>query len=165
MQVGRPTMGAWVLYGLGSESQNLPGFVVLSSGAGTSGGARNFSSGFLPSTYQGVVFRSSGDPILYLSNPPGITRELQRADLDALQAISTSSTTRRPATGRSRRASTPTSWRFRMQMAAPELLDFSKESPETLEMYGVNKEPTKPVRHQLPAGAAHGRARRALRAC
>ena len=71
MQVGRPTMGAWVLYGLGSESQNLPGFVVLSSGVGTSGGASNWSSGFLPSTYQGVVFRSSGDPVLYLSNPAG----------------------------------------------------------------------------------------------
>src|SRR5579859_405809 len=67
-QVGRPTLGAWTVYGLGSESQNLPGFVVLSSGVGTSGGATNYSSGFLPSTYQGTVFRNSGDPILYLSN-------------------------------------------------------------------------------------------------
>ena len=65
-QVGRPTMGAWVTYGLGSESQNLPGFVVLASGAGTSGGASNYSSGFLPSTYQGTILRNSGDPILYL---------------------------------------------------------------------------------------------------
>ena len=72
IQVGRPTMGAWTLYGLGSESENLPGFVVLGSGAGTSGGTSNWSSGFLPSTYQGVVFRSSGDPVLYLSNPPGV---------------------------------------------------------------------------------------------
>ncbi len=86
-QFGRPTMGAWVTYGLGSESQNLPGFVVLSSGVGTSGGDSNFSSGFLPSTYQGVQFRSSGDPILYLSNPPGVTRETQRAALDAVCEI------------------------------------------------------------------------------
>ena len=78
MQFGRPTMGAWVLYGLGSESQNLPGFVVLSSGVGTSGGANNFASGFLPSTYQGVTLRNSGDPMLYLSNPTGVTRERQR---------------------------------------------------------------------------------------
>ena len=87
IQVGRPTMGAWVLYGLGSESQNLPGFVVLSSGVGTSGGTSNWSSGFLPSTYQGVVFRSSGDPVLYLSNPPGVTRDMQRAGLDALKDL------------------------------------------------------------------------------
>ena len=78
-QFGRPTMGAWVTYGLGSESENLPGFVVLSSGVGTSGGDTNLSSGFLPSTYQGVPFRNSGDPILYLSNPPGVTRETQQA--------------------------------------------------------------------------------------
>ena len=66
MQFGRPTMGAWAVYGLGSESKNLPGFVVLASGVGTSGGASNFSSGFLPSMYQGTLLRSSGDPILYL---------------------------------------------------------------------------------------------------
>lgn len=87
IQVGRPTMGAWVLYGLGSESQSLPGFVVLSSGVGTSGGTSNWSSGFLPSTYQGVVFRSSGDPVLYLSNPPGITGEMQRGSLDVLKDL------------------------------------------------------------------------------
>ena len=87
IQVGRPTMGAWVLYGLGSESQNLPGFVVLSSGVGTSGGTSNWSSGFLPSTYQGVVFRSSGDPVLYLSNPPGVTGEMQRGSLDVLKDL------------------------------------------------------------------------------
>src|SRR5262245_14909975 len=76
-QFGRPCMGSWVTYGLGSESKDLPGFVVLSSGRGTSGGASNFSGGFLPSTYQGVMFRSAGEPVLYLSNPPGITAETQ----------------------------------------------------------------------------------------
>ena len=73
---GRPTMGAWVTYGLGSESQNLPGFVVLSSGVGTSAGSDNFSSGFLPSTYAGTPFRSQGDPILYLSNPKGVSNDV-----------------------------------------------------------------------------------------
>src|SRR5436853_594962 len=142
IQVGRPTMGAWVLYGLGSESQNLPGFVVLGSGVGTSGGTSNWSSGFLPSTYQGVVLRSSGDPVLYLSNPPGVTREMQRAGLDTLKDLNEEHYAQ---TGDMEIASRISSYElaFRMQMAAPELLDFSKESPETLEMYGVNSDPTK----------------------
>jgi hypothetical protein len=142
IQVGRPTMGAWVLYGLGSESQNLPGFVVLGSGVGTSGGTSNWSSGFLPSTYAGVVFRSAGDPVLYLSNPPGITREMQRAGLDALKDLNEQHYAQ---TGDVEIASRISSYElaFRMQMAAPELLDFSKESPETLDMYGVNGEATK----------------------
>ncbi len=138
IQVGRPTMGAWVLYGLGSESQNLPGFVVLSSGVGTSGGTSNWSSGFLPSTYQGVVFRNSGDPVLYLSNPPGITRDMQRASLDTLKDLNEE---HYEETGDVEIAARISSYElaFRMQMAAPELLDFSGESAETLEMYGVNQ--------------------------
>jgi hypothetical protein len=142
IQVGRPTMGAWVLYGLGSESQNLPGFVVLGSGVGTSGGTSNWSSGFLPSTYGGVVFRNSGDPVLYLSNPPGISRELQRSNLDALKDLNEEHLKQ---TGDPEIQSRVSSYElaFRMQMAAPELLDFSKESPATLEMYGVNEGPTK----------------------
>jgi hypothetical protein len=142
IQVGRPTMGAWVLYGLGSESQNLPGFVVLGSGVGTSGGTSNWSSGFLPSTYGGVVFRNSGDPVLYLSNPPGVSREMQRAGLDTLKDLNEEHLKQ---TGDSEIASRVSSYElaFRMQMAAPELLDFSKETPETLEMYGVNGGPTK----------------------
>ncbi len=141
-QVGRPTLGAWTVYGLGSESQNLPGFVVLSSGVGTSGGAGNFSSGFLPSTYQGTMFRGSGDPILYLSNPNGVTPATQRASLDVLRDLNQNHYAR---TGDEEIASRINSYElaFRMQSAAPELLDFSKESPATLEMYGVNKEPTR----------------------
>src|SRR4051812_44816518 len=142
IQVGRPTMGAWALYGLGSESQNLPGFVVLSSGVGTSGGTSNWSSGFLPSTYQGVVLRSSGDPVLYLSNPPGVSRERQRAELDALKDLNQEYYTQ---TGDLEIASRISSYElaFRMQSAGPELLDFSKESAATLAMYGVNEEPTR----------------------
>ncbi len=142
-QFGRPTMGAWVTYGLGSESRNLPGFVVLSSGAGTSGGATNFSSGFLSSTFQGTVFRSSGEPILYLANPDGVNSETQRARLDAIRGLNEQ---RYATTGDEEIAARIHSYElaFRMQTAAPELLDFSKESPATLEMYGVNKEPTRP---------------------
>src|SRR5262245_7469236 len=87
-QFGRPSIGSWTLYGLGSESQDLPGFVVFSSGAkGPSGGSSNWGSGFLPTVYNGVLFRSAGDPVLFLSNPPGIDRRAQRDSLDALQAL------------------------------------------------------------------------------
>jgi len=139
IQFGRPTMGAWVMYGLGSESENLPGFVVLTSGKGTSGGASNFASGFLPSHYQGTLFRNEGDPILYLSNPPGINREIQRSTLDAVRDLNQHSYTR---TGDVEIASRIASYElaFRMQMEAPDLLDFSNEPASILEMYGVNRE-------------------------
>ena len=142
MQFGRPTMGAWVVYGLGSESKNLPAFAVLASGAGTSGGASNFSNGFLPSMYQGTLLRSTGDPILYLSNPEGVSRDQQRAALDAVRDLNQE---RLAETGDMEIASRIASYElaFRMQMAGPELADFSKESPATLEMYGVNNETTK----------------------
>ncbi len=140
-QFGRPTLGAWSLYGLGSESQNLPGFVVLSSGVGTSGGATNFSSGFLPSTYQGTPLRSSGDPILYLSNPQGVTPADQRTALDAVRDLNAMrfQETQDPEIN-SRIAAYELA--YRMQTAGPELVDFAQESKETLEMYGIGKEPT-----------------------
>ncbi|MGH9338636.1 MAG: DUF1501 domain-containing protein [Acidobacteriota bacterium] len=140
---GRPSMGSWVTYGLGSESQDLPGFVVLSSGSGTSGGSTNWASGFLPSEYQGVPFRSSGDPVLYLSNPPGISERSQRAALDILRDLNQEHYVRtQDLEIASRIASYELA--FRMQSAAPELLDFSDESQETMEMYGVNEEVTRP---------------------
>ena len=142
MQFGRPTMGAWALYGLGSESQNLPGFAVLSSGVGTSGGASNFSSGFMPSVYQGTPLRGTGDPILYLSNPNGMSKETQRAGLDAIRDLNQE---HMAETGDLEIASRIASYElaFRMQTAGPELLDFSKESASTLDMYGINNETTK----------------------
>lgn len=140
---GRPTMGSWVTYGLGSEAKNLPGFVVLSSGVGTSAGSDNWSSGFMPSSYAGTVFRSKGDPILYLSNPAGVSRESQRLRLDALKELNEEHLEQ---TGDAEIASRIHSYElaYRMQTSAPELLDFSKESPSTLEMYGVTKDKTKP---------------------
>ena len=137
IQFGRPTLGAWVLYGLGSESEDLPGFVVLTSGKGTSGGASNFAGGFLPSHYQGTQLRDSGDPVLYLSNPPGITRESQRTALDLVRDLNER---RYRDSGDVEIASRIASYElaFRMQMAAPELLDFSKEPATIREMYGLD---------------------------
>ncbi len=139
---GRPSMGAWTTYGLGSESANLPGFVVLTSGVGTSAGSDNFTSGFLPSTYAGTVFRSSGDPILYLSNPKGISRETQRLRLDLIGDLNRE---HQEQTGDFEIASRIHSYElaYKMQMSGPELLDFSKEKPAILESYGVNREETK----------------------
>ena len=136
---GRPTLGAWSLYGLGSESQNLPGFVVLSSGKGTSGGTSNFSSGFMPSHFQGTPFRNQGDPILFLSNPDGVSRDTQRATLDFVNDMNRS---RLAETGDGEIESRINNYElaFRMQMEAPDLMDFSGESKETLEMYGIESD-------------------------
>src|SRR5256714_805130 len=86
-QFGRPCFGSWVLYGLGSETQNLPGFVVLNSASGLSGGASLYGSGFLPTVYQGVPFRKTGDPVLFLSNPAGISDKMQRRTLDLIKEL------------------------------------------------------------------------------
>ena len=133
---GRPSMGAWLTYGLGSEAQNLPGFVVLSSAGGTSGGASNWGCGFLPTVYQGVPFRRTGDPILFLSNPPGVSAEMQRESLDALKSLNEQ---RLDVTGDPEIATRINSFEmaFRMQTSSPELMDLSKESKSTLEMYGA----------------------------
>jgi len=141
MQFGRPSMGAWVTYGLGSESRDLPGFVVLSSGIPPSAGVNNWSNGFLPSAYQGTPFRGSGDPILYLSNPDGFTRDMQRSRLDVIRKINEK---RLQETGDPEIEARIASYElaFRMQMAAPDLLDLSKESKQVLDSYGIHKEPT-----------------------
>jgi hypothetical protein len=141
-QFGRPSMGSWVTYGLGSESSDLPGYVVFSSGAkGTSGGASNWGNGFLPSVYQGVLFRSSGDPVLYLSNPKGIDREMQRDSLDSIRALNEKHL---GLVGDPEVATRINSYEmaYRMQASAPELMDISKEPKHILEMYGA--EPGKP---------------------
>ena len=137
MQFGRPSMGSWALYGLGSETRDLPGFVVFSSGTkGPSGGDSCWGSGFLPTVYQGVEFRTGGDPVLYLSNPAGVDRELQRDSLDALKQLNEM---RLGVTGDPEMATRINSFEmaFRMQAVAPDLMDIAKESKETLELYGA----------------------------
>jgi hypothetical protein len=141
-QFGRPSFGAWSLYGLGSESQDLPGFIVFSSGSkGPSGGNSNWGAGFLPTVYQGVQFRGSGDPVLYLSNPPGVDDQLQRDSLDSVRRLNEMHL---EEMGDPEIATRINSFEmaFRMQSSTPELMDISTESKETLEMYGA--EPGKP---------------------
>jgi hypothetical protein len=136
-QFGRPSFGSWATYGLGSESRDLPGFVVFSSGAkGPSGGNSNWGSGFLPTVYQGVQFRSGGDPVLYLSNPPGVDASTQQ---DSLETISRLNQLRLDATGDPEIATRINSFEmaFRMQTSAPELMDLTREPQYVLDMYGA----------------------------
>ena len=141
-QFGRPSAGAWVSYGLGSESKDLPGFVVFSSGSkGPSGGNSCWGAGFLPSSHAGTPFRSAGDPVLFLSNPPGIDKGTQKDSLDALGALNGK---RLEAVGDPEIAARISAYEMagRMQSSAPELMDLSKETKETLALYGA--EPGKP---------------------
>ena len=135
---GRPSMGAWLNYGLGSLSRDLPGYVVLSSGRGTSGGTSNWGSGFLPSTYQGVLFRNQGDPVLNLSNPPGVDSSMQEATIRALGRLGAD---QYKHLGDPEIASRVESYElaFRMQSAAPELIDLSRESKATIDRYGLDR--------------------------
>jgi len=141
-QFGRPSFGSWVTYGLGSEARDLPGFVVLNSGKkGPSGGNSNFGSGFLPTVYQGVPFRGSGEPVLYLSNPRGIDGQSQRDTLDTVKRLNEM---RLGMVGDPEIATRINSFEmaYRMQTSAPELMELSKEPPSILEMYGAS--PGKP---------------------
>lgn len=136
-QFGRPSMGAWSLYGLGSEAQDLPGFVVFSSGKkGPSGGSSNWGCGFLPTVYQGVLFRGGNEPVLYLSNPRGIDNEIQRESLDTLRQLNEN---RLGATGDPEIAARIHSFEmaFKMQSSAPDLMNIANEPKHVLEMYGA----------------------------
>ena len=153
-RLGRPSVGAWVTYGLGSASENLPGYVVLSAGAGASGGTSNWSNGFLPSSYRGVIFRSQGDPVLNLGNPGGINRSDQSRSLDAIRRLNQQ---RLSLTGDPEIASRISAYElaFRMQSAAPELMDLSGETRRTLEAYGVDRPEPANNRHRGYTGNAH----------
>jgi hypothetical protein len=133
---GRPSMGSWVTYGLGSENQNLPGFVALiSSGVQPNGGKNSFGSGFLPSVFQGVQCRSKGDPVLYVSNPKGMSRELRRKSLDALNDLNRIQAAELGSPETLTRIA-QYEMAFRMQSSVPELTDVSGESKAVLDMYG-----------------------------
>lgn len=142
MIFGRPSFGAWTTYGLGSESQDLPAFVVFSTGKkGPSGGNSCWGSGFLPTVHQGVQFRASGDPVLYLSNPEGVDQQLQRDSLDSIKRLNQM---KLDQVGDPEIATRISSYEmaFRMQASAPELMDLSKEPRHVLDLYGA--EPGKP---------------------
>ena len=136
-QFGRPSMGAWVTYGLGSETRDLPAFVVFSSGSkGPSGGNSNWGSGFLPTVYQGVQFRGGSEPVLFLSNPRGVDRQLQADSLDAIRTLNQH---RLAQVGDPEIATRTAAFEmaFRMQASAPDLMDISQEPQHVLELYGA----------------------------
>ena len=172
---GRPSMGSWLTYGLGSVSKDLPGYVVLTSGRGTSGGASNWSSGFLPTTYQGVLFRNKGEPVLNLANPKGLSTAMQAKSIEAIRDLNRE---RHGILGDPEIASRIAAYElaFRMQSSAPELIDLSKEPKALRDEYGLDRPDAGTqgqsrrrqgaiplIRLQLPFGPAAGRARRALR--
>jgi Protein of unknown function (DUF1501) len=140
-QPGRPSIGSWVTYGLGSDASDLPAFVVMSTGSGISGGAANWSSGFLPTVYAGTRFRNQGDPILDVSSPPGTDTRLQR---DLLNLVGELNQRHLTEDGDPEIATRISSYEmaFRLQTSAPELMDVRSESEATLKMYGC--EPDKP---------------------
>ena len=159
---GRPSMGSWITYGIGSESADLPGFVVLQSGPrGPRGGAALWASGFLPTAYQGVPFRSGGDPILDLSRPAGVSPEAQLETIEAIRDLNLSEMSQ---SGDPEIATRIASYEmaYRMQTSGPELIDFGegiqRDAGDVRRRAGQGQ-----LREQLPAGAAAGGARRPLR--
>lgn len=138
-RMGRPTIGSWLSYGLGNESSDLPGYVVLEPGPGIRGGATNWSCGFMPSTFGAVKFNTEGEPVENLRNPAGISEQVQRASLDALARANDRRYRHiKDPEIESRVASYELA--FRMQKAAPELLNLAGEKPETLDAYGIGRE-------------------------
>jgi uncharacterized protein (DUF1501 family) len=136
-QPGRPSLGSWVVYGLGAETSDLPAFVVMSTGSGISGGAANWSSGMLPTVYTGVRFRNQGDPILNVSRPAGVSRQSQR---DTLDLVETLNQRRLNIVGDPEIATRIASYEMadRLEGSAPELMNLRSESRATLEMYGAD---------------------------
>ncbi|MBM4059104.1 MAG: DUF1501 domain-containing protein, partial [Planctomycetes bacterium] len=134
---GRPSLGSWVTYGLGSENADLPGFVVLiSSGVQPNGGTASFGSGFLPSVYQGVQCRSKGDPVLYVSDPPGMSRATRRTSLDALKDLNELQA-RELGNPETLTRIAQYELAYRMQASVPEVMDIGREPAHVLAAYGA----------------------------
>lgn len=139
---GDPSIGAWVNYGLGSESENLPGYIVLPEVADPQGGSANWSNGFLPTAFQGTPLRSAGSPILDIARPPGVTREHQGKNLDFLSRINRQHASRHPGHDDLAARMRNDELAFRMQMEVPQTLRIDEESQATLNRYGVGVKPT-----------------------
>lgn len=148
---GHPSIGSWVTYGLGSENQNLPGYVVmLDPRGGPTSGSPNWSSGYMPAAYQGTLIRTSSQPILNLQPGPGITREMQRREIDFLNQLNRTHLEHQTDTSELSARIASYELAFQLQMAAPEALDLSQESAATLDMYGIHE--PKPDWHPLALG-------------
>jgi hypothetical protein len=139
---GDPAIGAWVTYGIGSLNQDLPGFIVLPEVSYPQGGAANWSNGYLPANFQGTPLRPKGSPILDLNPPEGITAEHQRLDLDLIEKLNQSHREHHPWHEELGARMDSYELAFRMQMQVPEVLDLSKESAKTKELYGIGQEAT-----------------------
>jgi len=142
---GFPSAGAWVTYGLGSENRSLPGYVVIGNNQGVKGGPLNWSAGFLPTSYQGTLFRPQGTPILNLTRPEGVSREDQRAQLDFLKTINNGHLAAHDGEPDLLARIQSFELAYRMQMEATDLADFSKEPRETIELYGIDKDASKNI--------------------
>jgi hypothetical protein len=140
---GFPSAGSWVTYGLGSENNSLPGYVVLGNNQGVKGGNLNWSSGFLPTTYQGTLFRPQGAPVINLTRPGGVAREDQRAQLDFMARLNQRHLEARPGEAELLGRIQSFELAYRMQAEATDLVDFSKESAATREMYGIDQKETR----------------------
>jgi hypothetical protein len=140
---GRPCLGSWALYGLGTENRNLPGFVVLAEGTGeVAGGPRNWGTGYLPATYQGTAFRNGPNPVLNLNTPAEVGPDRQKAKLELVTALNDIHRRERPGDTHLDARQAAYELAFRMQAAAPDAVDVSRESDKTKEAYGLNrKEP------------------------
>ncbi len=146
---GRPSLGSWVTYGLGSENQNLPAFVVMTDNPGeVAGGARNWGTGFMPATYQGTHFRPAGAPILHLSPPSAVGPEQQRQRLDLINQLNRHHAAGRPGDTELAARMNAYELAYRMQAAAPEVVDLSQESVRTREEYGLNRRETADFGHR-----------------
>ena len=162
---GRPSMGSWLLYGLGAESDNLPGFIVLVSKASQGGvqpvSARQWSSGFLPGKFQGVQFKSKGDAVNYIGSPEGVCQSTQRLVVDEIQRLNGMMPEQEWDPELQTRIA-QYELAFRMQTSVPDLTDFRAESQATLDQYGIKQPGDGELRLQLPLGPAAGRAGRAI---
>ena len=168
MNAGKPCLGSWLAYGLGSMNDNLPTFIVLQTKTNPKENnqpvsSRLWSSGFLSSEYAGVGLRSGGDPVLYLADPSGVDREVRRKMLDAVEQINRQ-TLEEIGDPETNARIAQYEMAYRMQASVPELVDLSKEPQSTWDLYGPDAKEPGHLCLQLPAGAAHGGARRALHA-
>jgi hypothetical protein len=151
---GSPSLGSWLAYGLGTENQNLPAYVVmLDPRGGPISGAANWSAGFMPAAFQGTHLRQQGDPILDLSPPAGTTRTMQRDQLDALGALNARHLQERSGYSELQARIAAYELAFQLQRTAPEVMDLSGESRETLELFGITE--PRPTNHRLAQGPAH----------